>query len=58
MMKRDEYISPDWGRKTPIHDWKNYASKTLIASWDNFTDEQKKVIAETLEEIAEREDWD
>lgn len=57
-MIADDYISPDWQGATPIHDWRNYASDELKSTWDSYSDEQRKIIAECLQGIADGEDWD
>lgn len=54
----EDYLSPDWENKRKVHDWKNYASHSLIGMWDNFTQEQKRVIAQSLQEAADREEWE
>ncbi|MBM2681821.1 recombinase RecA [Klebsiella pneumoniae] len=56
-MERDEYISPKWGTGSKVHNWLNYAEPELIAIWDTFSEEQQKVIALTLEEVANREEY-
>lgn len=57
-MERHEYISPKWGSGSKVHNWKRYAEPELIAIWDTFSEEQQKVIALTLEAVADREEWD
>jgi L-ribulose-5-phosphate 3-epimerase UlaE len=41
-----------------IHEWKTYVSCELESAWGTFSDEQKKVIAKTLQDIADDEQWD
>lgn len=57
-MKKHEYISPKWGAGNKVHNWTLYAEPELIAIWDTFSEEQKRVIALTLDECASREEWD
>lgn len=56
-MERDEYISPKWDSGGKVHNLKRYAEPELIAIWDTFSEEQQKVIALTLEEVANREEY-
>ncbi|WLX93283.1 recombinase RecA [Klebsiella pneumoniae] len=57
-MERDEYISPKWDSGGKVHNWKRYAEPELIVIWDTFSEEQKRVIALTLDEAAGKEEWD
>ncbi|MEN6731678.1 recombinase RecA [Klebsiella pneumoniae] len=57
-MEEHEYISPKWDSGSKVHNWLNYATPELIAIWDTFSDEQKRVIAMTLDAAANREEWD
>lgn len=41
-----------------VHDWRNYISKEIRDAWDTFTEAQKRMIEENLQEIADREEWD
>lgn len=56
--KFNEWKEPNWSEKGRVHDWRNYPKPELIAIWHTFTDEQKKIIAYTLDEIASLERWD
>ncbi|ADX88081.1 hypothetical protein TUST1-10_00170 [Vibrio phage ICP1_2004_A] len=53
-----EYLKPSWKNCHTCHDWKNYVTGDLQKEWDNFTDKQKIVIGQSLQEIADREEWD
>lgn len=53
----DEYLHPDWGNKEKVHNWRNYASNELQGAWEGFSTDQRKVIAECLQDIADREEW-
>ncbi|WP_137963086.1 MULTISPECIES: recombinase RecA [Klebsiella pneumoniae complex] len=56
-MQAEEYISPDWANKGKCNDWKNYASEELTRIWPTFTTEQRRVVAEALQEAAYLEEW-
>lgn len=53
-----DWKSPNWENTRRVHDWKNYITEEVQSMWDTFTDDQKKAIARSAEEIADREDWD
>lgn len=53
-----EFINPHWAGAEKVHDWRNYASEQLKNIWSTFSDEQKRVVAETLQETADKEIWD
>ncbi|HED2415523.1 MULTISPECIES: recombinase RecA [Klebsiella/Raoultella group] len=57
-MTPEDCFSPDWTNKGKVHDWKNYANDGLIEIWDNFTQEQKRVIAKNLQDVADQEEWE
>ena len=57
-MTPEEYLSPEWSDREKVHDWKNYANDGLIEIWDNFTQEQKRVIAKNLQDVADQEEWE
>lgn len=55
----DDAIEPQFYNKFKVHDWKNYTTDSLESAWDTFTVEQKEIIAELLQNIAdEEEEWD
>ena len=56
--EEDEYRNPNWTTGGRVHNWKNYASEGLKELWSTFTMAQKKVIYDSLEEMAAREEWD
>lgn len=53
-----DYASPDFSNPGRCHDWLNYVTPELVAMWSDFSDDQKKVIACTLQVQADREDWE
>ncbi|MEN3260204.1 hypothetical protein AAH678_30150 [Sodalis endosymbiont of Spalangia cameroni] len=53
-----DWRTPCWTEKNRVHNWRNYATPQLIAIWSTFSDEQKRVIAFTLDRIAEDEHWE
>ena len=52
------YLNPDWKAAEMVHDWRNYISDELIAIWDTFTDEQKRLIAKSADDAAGKEEWE
>lgn len=57
-MEYSEYNDPDWEYANTIHCWLNYASSDLQVFWSSFDASQKRVIAECLQSIADREEWE
>lgn len=53
-----DWAKPNWTEKNPVHNWRNYATPPLRRIWHTFTDEQKQVIAFTLQTAADAEQWD
>lgn len=57
-MSEDDYLNPDWINADKVHDWRNYVPEKLMTEWSTFTDNEKRLIAETAEEAAMQEVWD
>ena len=53
-----DWKNPDWSMGGRVHNWHNYASEEMQRMWNTFTDEQKQIIALTLNEIADNEVWE
>ena len=53
-----DYHNPDWEAAGLVHDWRNYASDELRGKWGALSWHMRRVVAECLQEIADREDWD
>ncbi|HAS0916543.1 TPA: hypothetical protein I3529_003573 [Enterobacter asburiae] len=53
-----DWAKPHWAEEDPVHNWRNYAPPPLRRIWQTFTDEQKRVIAFTLQTVADAEQWD
>lgn len=53
-----DWKDPAWETGGKVHNWHNYASEEMKRIWNTFTDDQKQVIALTLNEIAENEEWE
>ena len=51
-------LNPKFEDAERVHDWRNYVSENLRAIWGTFTDDQKYIIAESFDRIADREEWD
>lgn len=58
LFKEPNYVDPDWSGAGRVHDWRNYISDELQAIWQTFSEEQKRLIAESAEVHANNEDWD
>ena len=41
-----------------VHEWKSYATESIIDLWDTFNNDQKKAVSSMLQDVADREDWD
>lgn len=50
--------TPDWDSRSRCHDWKNYVTDDLKAIWKSFSPEQKRVVADALQQAADKEEWD
>lgn len=54
-----EYLTPDWTPPTKyVHDWRRYISEPLEIAWQSFTPEQRLMLAENAQRIADNEEWD
>lgn len=49
---------PLWSTEDRIHCWRNYANEKLKTLWSELDSNQKQVISECLQEIADTEKWD
>jgi hypothetical protein len=54
----NDWKNPNWNDLQKVHDWKNYVSDEVILIWDTFTNEQKEMLANNFDELANKEDWD
>lgn len=55
---REQALNPEWEKAGRVHDWRNYATEELRRIWPTFTEEQKLVIVDMLDELAGQEHWD
>lgn len=53
-----DWDDPDWKDPDRVHNWKNYAGDWLKEVWPSLSQEQKKAVASSLDDIAAREDWE
>lgn len=53
-----DWSNPNFSNPGRVHDWLNYVSYDLAGIWETFSDEQKKIIAANLNNIADEEHWD
>jgi len=53
-----DYENPDWDDAGRVHDWRNYASNDLRAAWTEFSVRHRAIIAASLQDAADREEWD
>jgi hypothetical protein len=56
--KENDVINVAWDRAEKVHDWRNYVFEPLQKIWGTFTIEQRLVIADNAQEIADQEHWD
>lgn len=40
-----DWENPDWSAGGHVHNWHNYATEALQIIWEEFSQEQKKIIA-------------
>lgn len=53
-----DWQNPDWDNCGKVHEWKNYASPWLREYWSALSDEGKKCVSATLDDIAASEEWE
>lgn len=56
----DDWVTPEWpaaGYKY-VCDWRKYISKDMRDAWDTFTEDQKFMIFENAESMADAEEWE
>lgn len=53
-----DYISPRWWEERKVHCWRNYISEEVKGMWGDFSYSQRKAIAENMQEIVDREEWE
>ena len=53
-----DYSSPEWSKRTRVHDWRNYISEEVREMWHTFTDEQKAALARQANIEASMENWE
>jgi hypothetical protein len=53
-----DYENPDWESAGRVHDWINYASDDLRKAWPEFSLRQRAIIAASLQDAADLEEWD
>ena len=51
-------LDPDFEDRSRVHDWKNYTTDRLEHYWDLFSPAQKSIIAECLQDMADKEEWE
>lgn len=54
----EDWEYPNWGNISRVHNWRNYADDHVIGIWDSLTNEQKKILANNFQRIADEEEWD
>ena len=57
-MTPDDYLDPKWRDVDRVHNWRNYVTAELREKWPQFSEETRRIVAECLQDIANREDWD
>lgn len=58
MIAPKDWYEPQWDVEDKVHCWRNYVSDDLKNIWDTFDCDQKQIIAEAFQDIADAEDWD
>lgn len=54
----NDWNEPDFQNTSKCHDWKNYVTVNVAGSWDTLKNFQKKAIAQCLQSIVDREEWE
>lgn len=49
---------PQWQEAGRVHDWRNHIAEEVRDIWDDFTPEQRLVLANAAYELASNEEWD
>lgn len=57
-IKHIDLGSPEFEKRTKVHDWRNYVPENWIKNWGLFTHQEKQIIATMAEMQAEGEEWD
>jgi hypothetical protein len=50
--------TPDFGKKTKVHDWRNYVPDDWQEHWEQLTERERKIIAVMAQLQADIEIWD
>ncbi len=53
-----DWDNPEWNKHEKVHGWRNYVSPAIEGEWQNFTDDQKKMLAYAFKCWADMEEWD
>lgn len=54
----ENYENPAWEDAGRVHDWLNYASNDIRAIWPELPMRHRAIIAASLQETADSEEWD
>jgi hypothetical protein len=50
-------LRPEWHKKNRTHNWRNYATEGLEEIWPTLSSLQKVIMADALQQWADREHW-
>lgn len=53
-----DWQEPKWDEDDIVYNWRNYASKDLQNEWPNLTGRARLIIAASLNDVANAEEWD
>ena len=53
-----DWENPQWDEGGHVHNWKTYAGERLREVWPSFSDNQKKAVSASLDDVAASEEWD
>ena len=57
-MNPTEYLNPKWKEGGHVHNWRNHVGPRIREAWLTFTLEQRRILALTAADEADKEEWD
>lgn len=53
-----DWLNPDWGNATKVHDWRNHVPLEIRSIWETFTMDQRQSLFKWAYDLASREEWE
>lgn len=54
----NEIDDPQWHKAETVHDWRNHVPGIIRSAWLTFTYDQRRLLIEWAEQLAEAEEWE